>query len=331
MGIIGKVTALALAGGLTFTGVTLIQSDSCESSALCQRTLAESPGPKGGNGISDFMAASQETVDQILAAVAAESNTPRAIVETIPPTPDPTPATDPVNPSVEEEIRAAPVPPPAIPAPAAVPLPRERYLIGGDAGSFPGRWCTGVIDYTIDFTMARAAGIDVERELALWSEATAEWTRASEGRYQFRYAGERSLTTTPDQSGVDLGLVPPDQIGLTYGGEPGAVPPQYGHSGLAGLVAGHGGLSVLTTGNQRQIHRASVGYVIIDAVDARERVQDLNQRRALYVHELGHALGLAHVEEADSVMNAEISAGRLSPNPFDRSALLALTSLPCSL
>ena len=99
-------------------------------------------------------------------------------------------------------------------------------------------------------------------------------------------------------------------------------------SELAGQVAGMGGSASV----QRQGVRTYVsGQVTLDA-DAFDDLLDqgggVDVVRAIAMHELGHLVGLAHVEDDRELMDAQ-NQGQLDFGPGDRRGLALLGKGPC--
>ncbi len=209
------------------------------------------------------------------------------------------------------------------------PLDRSAFLIPGDPDAFPGRWCPAGIPFAVDYSQARAAGLDPGVERVLWREAAGAWTAASGGAYRLVEGADQVITTSPDQDAVDLSPLPRFSIGITYGGEPGAVPDPYAHQGLAGHTAGYGGISVAAGGPRPMANRADAGYIIIDAPDVAGGLPDRQRRLALYIHELGHALGLAHTGGEGSIMVPQIAVEPQGIGDRDRTAVRQLAAMPC--
>ncbi|HRK47813.1 MAG TPA: matrixin family metalloprotease, partial [Nocardioides sp.] len=72
------------------------------------------------------------------------------------------------------------------------------------------------------------------------------------------------------------------------------------------------------------------GLVVLDT-DAYDRMELLGDRGSevlILAHELGHVLGLDHVEDSDELMNAEY-VGQTGFGPGDREGLERLHDLPC--
>jgi hypothetical protein len=203
------------------------------------------------------------------------------------------------------------------------------FLIPGEPGRLPGRWCTGTIGLVFDLSQAQAAGLDSAVERLLWEEAAAAWTEASGGAYRLTDLGDLTIGTVDDRAAVDLTGVPPFSIAVTYGGAPGTVAASHEADVLTGATAGYGGLTVLAGGAAAQDGRAESGYVIIDAPDVAASLAAEQRRLQLYIHELGHALGLAHTEGTGSIMGPEISVEEQRIGTRDREALRTLAALPC--
>lgn len=91
---------------------------------------------------------------------------------------------------------------------------------------------------------------------------------------------------------------------------------------LAGDVAGLGGSVPRGDG----VHY-STGVVMLDAGVYR-RDDALEYRRAIVMHELGHVLGLGHVEDDGELMN-EDNLGRTEFGPGDIAGLRALRATSC--
>ena len=129
--------------------------------------------------------------------------------------------------------------------------------------------------------------------------------------YTFAYDGP---TTDRD---FDAHLVPgragPVLIGFAGSGE---VP------GLAGDVAGRAASVPAGDG----VHY-STGAIMLDA-GYYAGVDDLDQRRAVVLHELGHVLGLHHVED-DGELMARDGSGRTDFGPGDLAGLRALHEASC--
>lgn len=237
---------------------------------------------------------------------------------------------------VNDLIIAEPAEPPQRAELGRGSLQGHHYLIEPTADRpYPGRWCPGTVGIHIDFAGARAAGMDVAREQRLWQQAADAWVTASAGAYSFDFRGEQAILADADGAGMALETIPTGTIGITYGGGPDGDPAlraagDYLLADLQGDTAGHGGLATTVDGSPAESHSARSGYVIIDAEDTLRTLSPDDLRLALYIHELGHALGLAHAPGEDSIMSPEISAAHLVPETQDREAILDLAGLPCT-
>jgi hypothetical protein len=210
-----------------------------------------------------------------------------------------------------------------------LPGDRSAFLIPGGPTDLPGRWCAGTIPLYVDFSQARAAGLDIAQESALWERAADAWRDASGRAYAVRLRGERSIPVADGAAAVDQGQVPDASIAVTYGGAPGSVPDSHAATVLAGQTAGYGGLTVVAVGPGPRDSRAESGYVLIDAPDLVAGLPDPQRRLQLYIHELGHALGLAHTAGDNSIMGPEIAVESQEIGSRDRVALRSLAALPC--
>lgn len=100
---------------------------------------------------------------------------------------------------------------------------------------------------------------------------------------------------------------------------------------LAGRVAGVGG-STQWAGSMTATNRFVTGTVWLDApqlADILRRPQGPAQVRAIVLHELGHLVGLDHVDDPAELMYEE-NVGVLGYGPGDREGLAALGSGSCA-
>jgi hypothetical protein len=99
---------------------------------------------------------------------------------------------------------------------------------------------------------------------------------------------------------------------------------------LAGRVAGVGG-SVATRDDHAGARLYVTGVVALDAPQLGETMLRTNgpqQVRAVILHELGHLVGLSHVDDPNELMHHD-NVGRLDLGPGDRRGLAALGSGRC--
>lgn len=137
--------------------------------------------------------------------------------------------------------------------------------------------------------------------------------------FEFRYRG-----ITQDRSFEDRGRAPTDAPPVLIGwATPDEVPR------LAGRVAGLGGSTAV---QQAPDHLDYVtGMVALDRdafADLSHRPGGLAEERAIVMHELGHVVGLAHVEDRSEQMYAD-NLGLTSYGPGDLEGLAALGAVPC--
>lgn len=203
------------------------------------------------------------------------------------------------------------------------------FLLKSQDSAYPGRWCQGIIPYTLDLSQAAAAGMDPDAEAGRWARVLDNWADASGGHYQFVYAGQRSLQTQADGQ-LDLDSIEPGTIAITYVNDDESTgDPAYRAAAVRGRTAGNGGLQVTSTGAlPGGALVGDRGFVMIDAQDAIALGAD-GMRQALYQHESGHALGLGHVNSGSSIMNGTLSDDRLTLAAGDIAGLRELTSMPC--
>jgi hypothetical protein len=96
---------------------------------------------------------------------------------------------------------------------------------------------------------------------------------------------------------------------------------------LAGSTAGIGGSTPARINQQVQF---ITGMVVLDtnAYDRMEQQGDERSEELILAHELGHVLGLDHVDDVGELMNAEY-VGQSGFGPGDRDGLEKLHDLPC--
>lgn len=96
---------------------------------------------------------------------------------------------------------------------------------------------------------------------------------------------------------------------------------------LEGSTAGIGGSTPVRSGGRV---RFVTGIVVLDtgAYDRMEVTGETTAERLILAHELGHVLGLDHVDDIGELMNAEY-VGQSGFGPGDREGLQQLRELPC--
>lgn len=101
------------------------------------------------------------------------------------------------------------------------------------------------------------------------------------------------------------------------------------HPELAGDVAGLGGSSAIRSSDSKLVYVS--GIVYLDGPDVErilERPDGREQTRAIVLHELGHLLGLAHVDDPEQLMY-ERNSGRADFEAGDLTGLIALSRGTC--
>jgi hypothetical protein len=142
-------------------------------------------------------------------------------------------------------------------------------------------------------------------------------TVTSASGFEFQYAGT-SVERSDERRRSDAGDPPPVLIAWAGADE---VPD------LEGSTAGIGGSTPARVRNRIQY---VTGLVVLDteAYDRMEHIGDRDSEVLILSHELGHVLGLDHVDDVDELMNAEY-VGQSGFGPGDRNGLERLHALPC--
>ena len=152
-----------------------------------------------------------------------------------------------------------------------------------------------------------------------WEDTVQEAveTVSSASGFRFRYDGtstDRSFGQRP----FDASAPPPVLVAWADAGE---VPD------LEGSTAGIGGSTPARVDGKV---RFVTGVVVLDteAYDRMDRTGDRQSQVLILTHELGHVLGLDHVDDADELMNAQYR-DQTGFGPGDLEGLQRLHDLPC--
>lgn len=192
------------------------------------------------------------------------------------------------------------------------------------------RWdrCTP-IRWSADFTRATAAaGLDAAAERTRWDAVLAE--ASARTGYTFTYVDAGAGAGTVGSNGYvtgfpSTGAYASTDLVVTYASA--TDPGSYLAPGLDGTVIGYAGPAWTTVAGGQ---RAVAGQVLIDYSDVLELSLDGADLTSLYLHELGHVLGLDHYLDTTQVMNPFVASPPVTAyGDGDRTGLHALASQPC--
>lgn len=216
----------------------------------------------------------------------------------------------------------------------------------GTDPTFVPRWnrCAP-IRWAIDTTMLSAKGVNPKKEITRWTSVINEAARVT--GYTFNYKGRidgQASLTAPEPNDDGFRTV----VGSAYqtaGGVDLVVTNVVGKGGgrytlplmRSGSMAGLGGYSsgwgsdVLLANGAGGASRIFSGYSMINVASVKsalKRKRTKGQVRQLYLHELGHALGLGHVNDRRQAMYPSMGAGQVYGRG-DRTGLRLLSSAMC--
>jgi hypothetical protein len=100
-------------------------------------------------------------------------------------------------------------------------------------------------------------------------------------------------------------------------------------SDLAGDVAGVGGPTTLTVTGEDPIFVTGFVYLDADGVAEAQRNEGFEGGRSIVMHELGHLVGLDHVDRRDQLMYPEMIPSITTYQSGDRAGLTLLGQGPC--
>lgn len=234
--------------------------------------------------------------------------------------------------------------------PALLSLPPKRWCVSGGPGT-PGTPGIQVdpanqepkrIPYYIDVALAKRFHAPKHYLLNQVHESFQRWTQASDGFYQFEFAGERSLPPDPHGDALaNMNNLPPYSIGVTFAASPSTQYPTHTTTGL--LEHEDGAKTMGRAVNLSNMNPLSPsGYnTTRNSVIVLNLGEYWNQRHGapaaplfdqfwerVITHEIGHALGLDHVNDPSSIMFPTYG-GFPVIMPADEQGIHYLASLPC--
>jgi hypothetical protein len=194
------------------------------------------------------------------------------------------------------------------------------------------RWkaCNVFIGYSIDYHGIKGTKLNKAVEAARWRKAFSIVTAAVPNQ-RFRDLSTSSTVYRPTASGKAFA---DQQIHITYSTK--ASGPY--HSKFVTAELGYGGLNWSLNQNG-SFNRIEWGFIIVDATKASNihvwpspgRAKGVDELLTLYLHEIGHALGLTHTNDKYQLMYPVLMAQK--PNTLgagDRAAYRKLfPPMPC--
>lgn len=209
------------------------------------------------------------------------------------------------------------------------------FLYGHESNpQYAARWnrCS-TIKWGVDGALLTSIGVNVPAEIARLKTVFQEATTTS--GYRFKYKGQ--ITRKATLTGGHIKSSAYSRAGgldivITYGSASSAG--AYTYPTFSGGVWGVGGTRAryarIRGGNHIGL-RAQKGSLVLRADAVKQSVQNgqTDLVRALYLHELGHALGLGHVDNSDEIMYPSLTGEFSDYQAGDAAGLRALHSQTC--